>query len=80
MSTSVVSRQERGQVLTGRPSLRSTTAVARGDLSKTIDVDAQGEILQLKDTVNDMVRSLNSFSSEVSRCASDAALSSLITS
>jgi osomolarity two-component system sensor histidine kinase NIK1 len=48
-----------------------TTAVARGDLSQTIDVDAQGEILQLKDTVNDMVNSLNNFSSEVTRVAKE---------
>src|SRR5690606_33068351 len=32
-----------------------TTAVARGDLSRKITVDAQGEILQLKETVNTMV-------------------------
>src|SRR5205823_11766664 len=32
-----------------------TTAVAKGDLSKKITVDARGEILQLKDTVNTMV-------------------------
>ncbi|CED82845.1 protein-histidine kinase [Phaffia rhodozyma] len=48
-----------------------TTAVARGNLSKTIDVPAQGEILQLKDTVNDMVYSLNEFSSEVTRMAKE---------
>src|SRR3989440_2389136 len=35
-----------------------TTAVARGDLSKKITVDARGEILQLKDTVNTMVDQL----------------------
>src|SRR5207248_1438418 len=38
-----------------------TTAVAKGDLSKKITVDARGEILQLKDTVNTMVDQLNSF-------------------
>ncbi|WP_169334583.1 HAMP domain-containing protein, partial [Nocardia asiatica] len=31
------------------------TAVARGDLSQKIDVDARGEILELKNTVNTMV-------------------------
>src|SRR5690606_507110 len=36
-----------------------TTAVARGDLSRKITVDAQGEILQLKETVNTMVDQLN---------------------
>jgi len=46
-----------------------TTAVANGDLSKTITVDVKGEILQLKDTINTMVDQLNSFASEVTRVA-----------
>ncbi|KAJ9124794.1 hypothetical protein QFC24_003163 [Naganishia onofrii] len=46
-----------------------TTAVARGDLSKKIDIHAEGEILQLKNEVNGMVDSLRSFSSEVTRVA-----------
>jgi HAMP domain-containing protein/CheY-like chemotaxis protein/signal transduction histidine kinase len=45
------------------------TAVAKGDLSRKIDVDAQGEILQLKDTLNTMVDQLNSFAAEVTRVA-----------
>src|SRR5437763_12358339 len=46
-----------------------TTAVARGDLSKKIDVDARGEILELKNTINRMVDQLNGFASEVTRVA-----------
>jgi signal transduction histidine kinase/CheY-like chemotaxis protein/HAMP domain-containing protein len=46
-----------------------TTAVARGDLSKKITVDAQGEILELKETVNTMVDQLSSFAAEVTRVA-----------
>jgi HAMP domain-containing protein/signal transduction histidine kinase len=46
-----------------------TTAVARGDLSKKITVDVQGEILELKDTINVMVDQLNAFASEVTRVA-----------
>src|SRR5437016_1617005 len=46
-----------------------TTAVARGDLSTKITVDAQGEILELKDTINIMVDQLSSFASEVTRVA-----------
>ena len=38
-----------------------TTAVANGDLSKTITVDVKGEILELKDTINTMVDQLNGF-------------------
>ena len=38
-----------------------TTAVANGDLSKKIDVDARGEILELKTTINTMVDQLSSF-------------------
>jgi len=46
-----------------------TTAVANGDLSKKITVDVQGEILDLKNTINTMVDQLNSFASEVTRVA-----------
>jgi HAMP domain-containing protein/CheY-like chemotaxis protein/signal transduction histidine kinase len=46
-----------------------TTAVANGDLSKTITVDVKGEILELKDTINTMVDQLNGFASEVTRVA-----------
>ncbi len=46
-----------------------TTAVARGDLTKKITVDVQGEILELKNTVNTMVDQLSSFAAEVTRVA-----------
>ncbi len=46
-----------------------TTAVARGDLSRKITVEVQGEILELKNTINTMVDQLNSFASEVTRVA-----------
>src|SRR6059036_1437009 len=46
-----------------------TTAVANGDLSRKITVDVQGEILELKDTINTMVDQLNAFASEVTRVA-----------
>jgi signal transduction histidine kinase/HAMP domain-containing protein/CheY-like chemotaxis protein len=46
-----------------------TTAVANGDLSKKITVDARGEILELKDTINTMVDQLSSFAAEVTRVA-----------
>jgi HAMP domain-containing protein/signal transduction histidine kinase/CheY-like chemotaxis protein len=46
-----------------------TTAVAKGDLSRKITVDVQGEILELKITINTMVDQLNSFGSEVTRVA-----------
>jgi signal transduction histidine kinase/CheY-like chemotaxis protein/HAMP domain-containing protein len=46
-----------------------TTAVAQGDLSKKIDVDAHGEILELKTTINTMVDQLSSFAAEVTRVA-----------
>ena len=45
------------------------TAVAKGDLSRKIAVDAQGEILQLKNTINTMVDQLNGFAAEVTRVA-----------
>ncbi len=46
-----------------------TTAVARGDLSQKITVDARGEILELKNTINTMVDQLSSFADEVTRVA-----------
>ncbi|MEU8381926.1 HAMP domain-containing protein, partial [Streptosporangium sp. NPDC048865] len=46
-----------------------TTAVAQGDLTKKIDVDARGEILELKTTINTMVDQLSSFAAEVTRVA-----------
>lgn len=46
-----------------------TTAVAKGDLSKQITVNAKGEILELKDTINTMVEQLSTFASEVTRMA-----------
>jgi len=46
-----------------------TTAVAKGDLSKKIEVDVKGEFLTLKSTMNTMVDQLRSFASEVTRVA-----------
>ncbi|WP_279579120.1 HAMP domain-containing protein [Fodinicola feengrottensis] len=46
-----------------------TTAVAKGDLSQKIRVDARGEILELKETMNTMVDQLSAFADEVSRVA-----------
>jgi HAMP domain-containing protein/signal transduction histidine kinase/CheY-like chemotaxis protein len=48
-----------------------TTAVAKGDLGQKITVDAQGEILELKNTINTMVDQLNSFAAEVTRVAKE---------
>src|ERR1700686_714375 len=44
-----------------------TTAVAMGDLSKKITVEVQGEILELKNTVNVMADQLNPSANEVTR-------------
>ena len=46
-----------------------TTAVANGDLSQKITVEAHGEILELKDTINAMVERLRTFAAEVTRVA-----------
>nr|WP_268257327.1 HAMP domain-containing protein [Kitasatospora indigofera] len=48
-----------------------TTAVAKGDLSQKIQVDARGEILELKNTINTMVDQLGAFADEVTRVARD---------
>src|SRR5688572_1260609 len=46
-----------------------TTAVANGDLTKTITVDVRGEILELKNTNNTMVDQLNAFAGPARRAA-----------
>ncbi|HEY5010908.1 MAG TPA: HAMP domain-containing protein, partial [Acidimicrobiales bacterium] len=48
-----------------------TTAVANGDLSQKITVDARGEIWELKNTINTMVDTLRSFAAEVTRVAKE---------
>jgi signal transduction histidine kinase/CheY-like chemotaxis protein/HAMP domain-containing protein len=48
-----------------------TTAVANGDLSQKITVTVQGEILELKNTINTMVDQLRSFAGEVTRVAKE---------
>ncbi|KAG8940973.1 hypothetical protein FRC04_004864, partial [Tulasnella sp. 424] len=46
-----------------------TTAVAKGDLTQRIEIEVEGEMATLKDTVNSMVQQLNTFASEVTRVA-----------
>src|SRR5204862_345323 len=48
-----------------------TTAVANGDLSRKSTVEAKGEILELKNTINTMVEQLRAFASEVTRVAKE---------
>src|SRR6266567_4501851 len=54
------------------------TAVARGDLSQKIGVDARGEILELKSTLNTMVDQLSSFADEVTRVAREVGTEGLL--
>jgi HAMP domain-containing protein len=44
-------------------------AVAAGDMTKTVEVESQGEMLELNNTLNTMVYQLSEVSSEVSRVA-----------
>ncbi|KAL9601795.1 MAG: hypothetical protein Q9219_002285 [cf. Caloplaca sp. 3 TL-2023] len=48
-----------------------TQAIAQGDLSQKIEVNAQGEVLKLKVTINDMVDQLDAFARELKRVARD---------
>src|SRR5205823_5200183 len=48
-----------------------TTAVANGDLTKKITVDVNGEILQLKNTINVPTRRSSDLASEVTRVAKE---------
>jgi osomolarity two-component system sensor histidine kinase NIK1 len=45
------------------------TAVARGDLSQKVTIEANGEVLRLVNTINSMVDRLAMFASEVTRVA-----------
>jgi len=45
------------------------TALANGDLTQRITVDAKGELLELKDTINSMVDRLNLIGGEVTKVA-----------
>src|SRR5438445_741673 len=44
-------------------------AVARGDLSQKITVEAKGEVAALADTINSMTDTLQAFADEVTRVA-----------
>src|SRR6185437_8163331 len=65
-SVNVMANNLTGQV---RSIAEVTTAVAKGDLSQKIRVDARGEILELKETINTMVDQLSAFADEVTRVA-----------
>ena len=53
---------------------RVATAVAQGDLSKSVSIEAQGEILELTNTINTMVEQLGTFSTEVTRVAREVGI------
>src|SRR5206468_10746732 len=64
-----VNRRAKRPTLQPRTTLVGSTAVAGGDLGKKITVEARGEILALKNTINTMVDQLNAFAGEVTRVA-----------
>jgi len=55
-----------------------TTAVANGDLSRTISVEAQGEILELQQTINSMVAQLGMFAFEVTRVSREVGVDGIL--
>lgn len=65
--TAVVNKLAANLTSQVRSIAKVTKAVAKGDLSETIDVEASGEIAELKTTVNGMVMSLRTLADEVSR-------------
>ncbi|KAJ2523411.1 histidine kinase osmosensor, partial [Coemansia sp. RSA 2049] len=48
-----------------------TKAVAAGDLTRKVEIPLNGEMLELKSTINGMVDQLSTFASEVSRVAKE---------
>ncbi|MCW2930700.1 MAG: sensor hybrid histidine kinase [Actinomycetia bacterium] len=67
--TDSVNRMARNLTVQVRNISQVATAVATGDLSQKITVDAQGEVLGLKETLNTMVEQLSAFADEVTRVA-----------
>src|SRR5207244_1716358 len=67
--TENVSGMAANRTVQARSIAQVATAVANGDLGQKITVDAQGEILELKQTINVMVDQLSSFADEVTRVA-----------
>ena len=67
--TDSVNRMARNLTIQVRNISQVATAVASGDLSQKITVDAQGEVLGLKETLNTMVDQLSAFADEVTRVA-----------
>jgi osomolarity two-component system, sensor histidine kinase NIK1 len=55
-----------------------TTAVANGDLSRKIYVHAQGEILELQQTINTMVDQLRMFAVEVTRVSREVGVEGIL--
>jgi osomolarity two-component system sensor histidine kinase NIK1 len=55
-----------------------TQAIANGDMSRKIEVEAKGEILVLKDTINNMVDRLSIFCNEVQRVAKDVGVDGIM--
>lgn len=55
-----------------------TQAIANGDMSRKIDVEAKGEILILKETINNMVDRLSIFCNEVQRVAKDVGVDGIM--
>ena len=55
-----------------------TKAVAGGDLTKRVDVDVRGEMLDLKETVNGMTESLSLFADKVTRVAKEVGTEGLL--
>ena len=65
--TGVVNHLAANLMFQVRSIVKVTKAVALGDLSKQIEVDCSGEILDLKNTVNGMVIWLRALATEVTR-------------
>ncbi|PXY20790.1 histidine kinase [Prauserella muralis] len=65
-SVNVMARNLTDQV---RSIAQVSTAVARGDLSQHVTIDARGEVAALAQTINTMVGTLSAFADEVTRVA-----------
>ena len=54
------------------------TAVARGDLTQKVEIQVEGEMATLKETVNSMVDQLSMFASEATRVALEVGMQGIL--
>ncbi|KAI8361689.1 hypothetical protein B0O80DRAFT_422682 [Mortierella sp. GBAus27b] len=72
--TDVTNTMAANQTTQVRSVTEATSAVARGDLSKSVEVETRGEIMELKTTINSMVEAFRTIVAEITRVAREVGI------